>query len=430
MGRMRKFGKLLQKKLWAAVVAVVGGCLPWTISLFAKDTFKQTIKNIAERTDVSSGFYQLMAISAAHPVSATLALLVLIVGGAALYSAVEADKRASPELAPPPRIESNTDERVRYEALLETKADREARRDMTQKQLDAALLEIAKLKSRGTTAPKEKATPPLKLEYVSPNGTERPKLVFKVRDGSPAVKIKRVGPLVSEERYIHETSLTMLQQEIPEVDKGERVECQFFPELGPVLELGGPMTIDFIKVDYTPVGGNEIIQCQYFLHKNADGSIVFSSEKPNIDSKSLHELKNRLRLLKDAATCFAVAEVHEGLVRDIAAIRERLEAGHHDGTFERPLSLTVQGDPEHLSELRDFQRLYLEHQVRADAAKVSYSSLLKNMGDETATYQEVLDAIHKYQMTLTNMAAHTRRTYAAIADTEIPKATLSLMGHT
>jgi hypothetical protein len=62
--------------------------------------------------------------------------------------------------------------------------------------------------------------------------------------------------------------------------------------------------------------------------------------------------------------------------------------------------------------------------------KVSYSSLLKNMGDETATYQEVLDAIHKYQMTLTNMAAHTRRTYAAIADTEIPKATISLMGHT
>jgi len=87
---MRNFFDSIKPKLWLALIALVGSWIPWIINLFVKEAFKQTVKGFAERNDVSSGVYQLLAISATHPISATLTLLVLIVGGAAIYSAVEA----------------------------------------------------------------------------------------------------------------------------------------------------------------------------------------------------------------------------------------------------------------------------------------------------------------------------------------------------
>jgi hypothetical protein len=87
-----RFIRLLKQKAWAVVVAVVGSCIPWTISTFGTDTLKQTLKDLAGRDSVSLAAYQLLALAALHPVVACLLLSTLVFCGAAIYSAVQITK--------------------------------------------------------------------------------------------------------------------------------------------------------------------------------------------------------------------------------------------------------------------------------------------------------------------------------------------------
>jgi hypothetical protein len=57
---MRRFGRFLVAKICAIIVVVVGSWIPWIVNLFAKDSFKQSVKALAGRSEVSSGVYQLL----------------------------------------------------------------------------------------------------------------------------------------------------------------------------------------------------------------------------------------------------------------------------------------------------------------------------------------------------------------------------------
>jgi|SRR5579863_508774 len=139
MDTMWKFIDYIKPKLWAALVAIVGGLLPWLIKLYAKDAFKQAVKAVAEKSDVSSGAYQLLAVAATYPISTAISLLVLIVGGAAIYSAVEVNKHRKTEDRPEGGSGAVTPNgfvpREEYERMMRSSTSHETIRDELKKQL-------------------------------------------------------------------------------------------------------------------------------------------------------------------------------------------------------------------------------------------------------------------------------------------------------
>lgn len=270
---------------------------------------------------------------------------------------------------------------------------------------------------------------------------EPPRLVFKVREGSPPTKIRNVGPLISEEWYHTEQPLILLQSEIPEVEKGEPVECQFLgADFKRTLEAGGPMTLDSITIQYTCEGSIELYSSQFILHKNADGSIVFSTDKTRISPKDLKDLRYRLLLLKEAEKELTYVGMVETLADEARTLKEHLQAIHSQAlnaadkgaqaALAHPLSVNVlditTSLPWYLVELCKFHGLYNDHRVRVVNTKVLTVLLLKwAIGTETATYKEVLDAIYEHQVALEKLTPDKRRRYAAIAATPVDKATIS-----
>lgn len=97
MADMRIFWRFLKRTLWAVIVALVGGFIPWTCNIFLKDAFKQAVKGLADKNEVSAAVYTLLAIAAANPIAASLLLVVLVVSGAAIYSAVQVRQHGGPE---------------------------------------------------------------------------------------------------------------------------------------------------------------------------------------------------------------------------------------------------------------------------------------------------------------------------------------------
>jgi hypothetical protein len=281
--------------------------------------------------------------------------------------------------------------------------------------------------------------PGLKVEYgISQEG--RQQLVFKLRSGSPPIKIRKILPLVSEEQYRLEQPLSVLQTEIQEVDQGEPVRCQFMaPHLTHALEMGGPMTLDSLNVEFTVHGSDEVKQSQFFLHKNADGSVVFSTERPHIEPKNLADLRHRLMMLKEAVTALAWAGSAETIATEGADINGFLQAARSRAinsndsdakeAFERPLSTVrqdAQGEsPWYVTELEKFQTLYSAYRTRVVNSKIATAALLKWAIGEDAPYADVLDAIYQNQMALSNVAVETRRRYTALGESSIGKATVA-----
>src|SRR5438067_493075 len=83
------FFRVLRTIAWVCVGTIMGSFLPWVVGIVIKDTFKDAVKALAERNDVSSSMYQLLAIAAQNPVSACLLITLLVVLSAATYSAVQ-----------------------------------------------------------------------------------------------------------------------------------------------------------------------------------------------------------------------------------------------------------------------------------------------------------------------------------------------------
>lgn len=288
---------------------------------------------------------------------------------------------------------------------------------------------------------------PIKLGHVPRQGDSRARLEFKVRAGSPAVTIKKIGPLVSEELCRVEQSLHPLQGTFPELDPGESTECQIYADLAAALEQGGPMTVDSITVDYTVANDNGIRHSQYFLHKTAEGSIIFSTDRPHRDPKSLSDLRTRLLMLKDAIRSLSWLDLADALATESSAIVRFLDAARSRAVkegdksaiaaLEYPLSTKLTGTvgplvPWYIVELQRFHDMYRSYMDRSIGQNaVSAASCLKwAVGTDTASCKDVMDSLDQQQLLLSNLAHGVRTRYAAIANREVTKATISPMDQT
>ena len=187
------------------------------------------------------------------------------------------------------------------------------------KELQAALSNVEELKRNQRPSfwetigdplalPSPKVGPDLRVDYRKPGvGVSRPTLVFRVRSGSPTT-IKKVGPLVSEEAYRTENDFILLQEMIPEIELNQPVECQIsslrnpasgdLASLQEVLEQGGPNVSDSAVIEYT--AGEQDFSRRFFLYKNADGSIVWTTENRQPGPMDLRILRRKLHLLRKA----------------------------------------------------------------------------------------------------------------------------------
>ncbi|MGI9075066.1 MAG: hypothetical protein ACR2JB_27975 [Bryobacteraceae bacterium] len=157
------------------------------------------------------------------------------------------------------------------------------------KTLKHARAEIERLRSEHSTgiptADRGKAEPPdLRVRYDA-NGP-RPKLVFSTSSPVP-ITITKIGELISEELYRCEHDLGLLQNVHPDVEHRRPLECQMSGEpLKTLLKAGGPRTSDFVAIEYSDANGN--YSATFYLHKNPDGSIVWTNKPTegvlNLDS--------------------------------------------------------------------------------------------------------------------------------------------------
>lgn len=277
----------------------------------------------------------------------------------------------------------------------------------------------------------ENITPPtLKLGYRR-QGDERPRLVFAVPKGSPAVKIRTVGAFVSEEIYRLYLPFQLLQTEIPEVEDSSAVECQFVaPNIKAALEAGGPMTLDSIAVEYSLVGRSETFTSRFFIFKNSDGSIVFSTERTVTSPKDLTELRERLRLLREAdhnltfaGRLIELANEASVICNDLARLnKEVVKTGHGkmQELMKHPLSTRELEEigfaaPQMVSLVR-FHGMWDNHRNRvAESGLVSLNNISWAVGSQEATYKEVLDGLNQHIKKLLEQATEIRRRYAALA---------------
>src|SRR5579859_1101519 len=114
---MDTFANALRQKVWTAIVLLIGSWIPWLISKFATDAFKQTVRGFAQSSAVTAGMYNLMALAAQNPISASLLAVLLVVCGAAIYSAVEV-KRHAQSSSEARQVTDGGSERPSYESLL------------------------------------------------------------------------------------------------------------------------------------------------------------------------------------------------------------------------------------------------------------------------------------------------------------------------
>lgn len=309
---MLPFLKFLKPKLWVIIVALVGSWIPWVVNLIAKDAFKAMVRGIAGRNDVSSGAYQMLVLAASYPVSASILVVGLVVCGAAIYSAVEV-KRSKQRTLP---LDNGPLKRSV---------------EGTHEEDDQGI-------KQPPSAPPPTKTGTLRIGYVRSDGQGRAKLTFKTDSVRP-IKIKRIGPILSTERYQSEHEIDLLQNVHPQIDVNNPAECEISGihgikgchsgvSLDSVLEAGGQDTSDSAAVEYADEDGNQL-SLQLFLHKNQDGSIIWDGDSPNLDPKDLCALRQKLSLLRKARAELMYA----GVLKLLAKEAQELDTGLREILF-------------------------------------------------------------------------------------------------
>lgn len=165
-----------------------------------------------------------------------------------------------------------------------------------QHRIDLMGSQIVDLKSQSTQAnappPALPEEPDLRVDYRKLPERERGALIFRIRSGPPTT-ICRIGPVISEQTYRTESELVRLTDFIPDIEVGHDAECRILSRtLEQVLEAGGPTVSDSIVVDYT--ANNSRLSRNFFLYKNADGSIVWSTQDRKVPPKDLQDIRKLL----------------------------------------------------------------------------------------------------------------------------------------
>jgi hypothetical protein len=170
--------------------------------------------------------------------------------------------------------------------------------------------------------------PDLRVDYQK-SASGRPSLLFKIRSGNPTT-IRKVGPLVSEETYRTQSDFILLQEIIPEVEVDHPVECHIsclknsgdLVSLKDALEDGGPTVSDSVVVEYMADG--QQVSRRFFLYKNADGSVVWSTENRQPAPKDLRFLRTKLRSFQNATSDLTYAGEIWLLLEQSKALRKTL----------------------------------------------------------------------------------------------------------
>jgi len=127
--------------------------------------------------------------------------------------------------------------------------------------------------------PDLRAAPSIRIDYVSEHID---RLIFKNDRNIPAV-VRRVGNLISKERYESEYELTLIPSTLPPVDATNPIECKLYnlsnPSIGKssldeALKGGTPQSLDSVVIDYDDCDGNEFSR-RFILTRNADGTVAW-----------------------------------------------------------------------------------------------------------------------------------------------------------
>ena len=276
--------------------------------------------------------------------------------------------------------------------------------------------------------------PDLKVEYRESSRGLRAALIFRVRKGSP-VTIQKVGPLVSEELYRTENSFVLLQSVIPEVEIDHPVESQIsfvrneksgeLVALEDVLEAGGAGVTDSVLIEYAADGQH--FSRRYYLHKNADGSIVWSAESRQPEPKDLRVLRGTLRSLHGAFEDLTFVGRPKGLEQDSLSLESQLsdildtategtDLGHpfRIETISLNLSEALLPLLERLR-LMSFRDRYTQFEEKCRSLHLHRNPAVPNLPTLPNEFSgpEILQAISKHRNGLNEIAAHYTRQYAA-----------------
>jgi hypothetical protein len=279
--------------------------------------------------------------------------------------------------------------------------------------------------------------PDLSIAYANDPG-RRPRLMFKIRRNGP-VKLNSIGPLVSEEAYRDEHDLELLQFVHPDIDVNTPVECEMSgvrnPErrltlsLDSALEAGGPNTRDFVIVEYSDSGGHGFSK-RFFLYKNQDGSVVWSTDEVQSEPRSLFQLRAKLGLLKTAIPNLILVGEACALVEEVRYVKLRLDGIIGEATglqdsgalqrLESPLSLRCFREcPESqpwtwdMKSLWRFQALYAMLKERSLTYKFPFSSgvMACNVPNDEVTLATLRSMLDEHERLIGDYVKEQRRPY-------------------
>jgi hypothetical protein len=351
---MRRFWEFLRSKLWAIAFAVVGSFMPWVVSMLLKDTFKQTVRAIAGRNEVSSGMYQLLGIAASNPVSACLLLTMIVVCSAALYSAVQ------------------------------------AKRSVAVLPVTGAGIEVAR------PINDLKDAPSILITYVkSPDGRRR--LIFS-NERSRAALVRKISAITFRE--IHEAGYKMniIPTVIQPVEMGVPVRCEVLGARNPDTRTTSPLEDIFrhstmggsasLVLDYDDTDGKQFSR-QFHLARGSDDSVAFVPDPvvyrgqfkaPVPAAQNLAELHLRLDRAERYPTEHAAAEQYARALEAETKHRQAAEQNSAEllATLKRSIfdlqrsgQLTLLAE-EALSLADQFQRILYENSIEQSPVNLSH----------------------------------------------------------
>lgn len=254
---------------------------------------------------------------------------------------------------------------------------------------------------------------------------------FKVARDSPAVNIRKVGPLVSEETYRTEIDLSLHRSVFADIEPGRSIECGFSGNLIAQLEAGGPLAIDMIQIQFSEAGKTEVFNKSFFVHKNIDGTVVFSQEQPKIKTGDLRDLRNRVNLGRLSVRELPTIGFARLLGDEGVSLAQRLNQIHTEALADNdskamdalahPLSGALFGlHPKdepwtwYMKSIWRFQCLYSEYGNRATRWLMP-NKLTRKIPDEAVTLSELQAEMRDHCNALIKYSADQESVYAALA---------------
>jgi hypothetical protein len=132
-----------------------------------------------------------------------------------------------------------------------------------------------------------KDAPRVRVDHIKADITKAriEQLVIKNDSKSPAI-IRRIGALISREKYQTEFSFNMSPSVLPAVDNDKPIECTLYgmidpdgqaASLGDLLNGGNPLSMDSVVIDYDDDNENEFSR-QFVLTRNGDGTVAWTPD--------------------------------------------------------------------------------------------------------------------------------------------------------